>query len=83
MNRSTREATCRRERKDCPCVRGAGGLQDGGRPTDVDRVRFVENLDRAIDAHGGRMVEDDVDTSHCLATVFSLRMSPTCSVASS
>jgi hypothetical protein len=61
VSRSTREATCRRERKDCPCVRGAGGLQDGERPADVDRVRFVGNLDGAIDAHGGRMVEDDVD----------------------
>ena len=61
MSRSTREATCRRERKDCPCVRGAGGLQDGERPADVDRVHFVGNLDGAIDAHGGRMVEDDVD----------------------
>ena len=83
MSRSTREATCRRERKDCPCVRGAGGLQDGERPADVDRVRFVGNLDGAIDAHGGRMVEDDVDASHCLPTVFSLRTSPTGSVASS
>ena len=78
-----REATCRRDRKNCPCVRGAGGRQDGERPADVDRVCFVGTLDGAIDGHGGRMVENDVEASHCLATVISLWTSPTGSVASS